>query len=280
MLMMLPFAIGLAVATILYVTVGWWGFWVIFPWIGFSISLGVYLMRVLPTAQKNTGRRVAMLMILPVLLIFVPVANQENFQLEGIVLLLTIGFFSKGVIHYAIAKVFGPLIWGRGFCGWACWTAAVLEWLPVRKVGKIPESLKKLRFVSLGISVVFPLMLIFFLSYDVQSDYLYKSEMVWMFVGNAVYYVIGIPMAFIFKDKRAFCKIACPISLVMKVPTQFSLIKISPSGEKCVKCSKCSAHCPMDIDVMSYISQGKKVTHTECILCMECKIICPVQAIK
>jgi len=76
-------------------------------------------------------------MVLPALLLFVPVVSNENLQLEGIVLLILIGYFSKGIIHYEIAKVFGPLIWGRAFCGWACWTAAVLEWLPVEKAGKI-----------------------------------------------------------------------------------------------------------------------------------------------
>ncbi|GHU22756.1 hypothetical protein FACS1894172_05180 [Spirochaetia bacterium] len=37
------------------------------------------------------------------------------------------GIFTRVLIHYAIAKIFGPLIWGRGYCGWACYTAALLE---------------------------------------------------------------------------------------------------------------------------------------------------------
>ncbi|MCD4771847.1 MAG: hypothetical protein K8R41_00520 [Bacteroidales bacterium] len=38
---LLPLLIGLAVAVLLYMSIGWWGFWVIFPWIGFSISTGM-----------------------------------------------------------------------------------------------------------------------------------------------------------------------------------------------------------------------------------------------
>jgi polyferredoxin len=218
-------------------------------------------------------------MILPMLLLFVPIYNHENFQLEGIIFLLLIGFFSKGIIHYAIAKVLGPIIWGRGFCGWACWTAAILEWLPLQKVGKIPSGLKNLRYLALVLSIVVPVALVGFFSYDVRNDYLNKSELFWMLFGNAVYYLLAIPMAFWFKDKRAFCKIACPVSLVMKVPASISRISIKPSGIKCINCKQCSKICPMDVNVADYIYNGKPVKDTECILCMECKNVCPVGAI-
>ncbi|RPH33772.1 MAG: 4Fe-4S binding protein [Bacteroidales bacterium] len=128
----LPFLIGLSIAIILNTFLRWWGFWVIFPWIGFSISTGMLIRSMLKGKKRILGRKVAILMVLPCLLLFVPIVNSENFQLEGVALIVMIGFFGKGFIHYAIAKIFGPLIWGRGFCGWACWTAAILDWLPVK----------------------------------------------------------------------------------------------------------------------------------------------------
>ena len=79
----------------------------------------------LPRQKKNLGRKVSILFILPALLLFVPFANRENFQLEGIVLIVLAGYLSKGFIHYCVAKIFGPLIWCRGFCGWACSAAAI-----------------------------------------------------------------------------------------------------------------------------------------------------------
>ena len=129
----LPFFIGILVAFILEITLSWWGFWVIFPWIGFSISVGMFIRSNLKGKKQILGRKVAILMVLPCLLLFVPIVNRENFQMEGVALIVMIGFFGKGFIHYLIAKILGPLIWGRGFCGWACWTAAVLEWLPIKK---------------------------------------------------------------------------------------------------------------------------------------------------
>ncbi len=35
----------------------------------------------------------------------------------------------------------------------------------------------------------------------------------------------------------------------------------------------------MDVDVMSYISQGKKVKSSECIQCGICTNVCPQKAI-
>jgi len=217
---------------------------------------------------------------MPVLLFFVPIINNENFQLEGVVLIVLVGFFLKGFIHYAIAKLFGPFIWGRGYCGWACWTAAVLDWLPIRKEGVIRAELKNLRYLALSISVFLPLVLVFGLNYDVRGNYINKAELSWMISGNIVYYLLAIPMAFYFKDNRAFCKIACPVSLIMKLPSRFALLRKHPSGIECVECGTCNEVCLMDIDVMSYISEGQKVSNTECILCSECEINCPVGAIK
>lgn len=276
----IPFVIGLVVGFILYFTVGWWGFLVVFPWIGAAISLGTYLIIKLPANRKSIGRRIAILLILPVLLMFVPVFNNENFQLEGIILLILAGYYSKGVIHYAVAKVFGPLIWGRGFCGWACWTAAILDWLPLYQRGYVPSKYKQFRYFSLIISILLPIILVFWLNYDVRADYLGRREMIWMFTGNIIYYLLAIPLAFIFQDRRAFCKIVCPVSLIMKIPARMSIIKRSPSGKKCVKCGKCNQICPMDVDVMSYISNGEKVKSSECIHCSECTFVCPAGAIK
>lgn len=47
--------------------------------------------------------------------------------------------FEAAAIHYAVAKIFGPLIFGRGWCGYACWTAMVLDFLPYR----IPKSYER-----------------------------------------------------------------------------------------------------------------------------------------
>lgn len=276
----LPLLIGIGVAALLHTIFHWWVFWIIFPWIGISITTGMLLRENLKGKNRLIGRKVAIIMVLPCLLLFVPIINNENFQLEGVALIMMVGFFSKGFIHLAIAKLFGPLIWGRGFCGWACWNAAIFDWLPIKKHKKpVPKNLRYLRFISLAISIGLPLYLVFVLNYNVRTEYINKKEMIWMFTGNAVYYSLGIPLAFIFSDKRFFCKNLCPVSLVMIPSASISRLKIKPKGGECIECGACNKICPMDIDVMSYIKAGKKITHSECIMCSDCRIVCGTGAI-
>ena len=118
------------------------------------------------------------------------------------------------------------------------------------------------------------------MSYDVWGNYISNKEMLWMFVGNGIYYAFGIPLAFILKDRRAFCKYLCPVALVMMPSARLSVIKIKPTGNECIECGNCNKACPMGIDVMSYIKAGKKITSTECVLCTDCQVVCPVNAIK
>ncbi len=276
----IPLAIGVGVGLGLYRAIGWWGFLVLFPWIGASISVGIYLRQIFPMGKRELGRRVSILLNLPALLIFVPFVNRENFQLEGVVLIVLAGYFSKGFIHFAVAKLFGPLIWGRGFCGWACWTAAILDWLPMKKKSTIPPRYRNWRYLVLGISVALPVYFVFALRYDVRGAYIGKAELGWMISSNIIYYLLAIPLAYWFQDRRAFCKVLCPVSLVMKVPARFAVIRIKPTGKECTECGICNHSCLMDVDVMSAIRQGRKVESTECVLCGTCKTRCPAGAIK
>ncbi len=278
---LLPFFIGLLISFILFITLNWWGFLVIFPWIGFSISFGIFLRQKLKGNKRLIGRKVSILMILPCLLLFVPIINNENFQLEGVFLIVIVGFFFKGFIHYAIAKIFGPLIWRRGFCGYACWTAAVLDWLPIKnKISNIPRSYRNLRFIMLSLSLLGPIFLIFVFSYNPWTDYINKQEMKLMFISNGLYYAIAIPLAFILSDKRAFCKYVCPVALVMKPASKIGLLKIKPNLQnECTECKSCNKHCPMGVDVMGFMKRNLPVTDTECILCNDCSIVCPTKKI-
>lgn len=280
--LLLPLILGLSIGVALFLSLHWWGFLVIFPWIGLSISTGILLRTVLKGKKRLFGRKISILMILPCLLFFVPIANNENFQLEGVVLIVLIGFFSKGFIHYAVAKIFGPLIWRRGFCGWACWTAAILDWLPLKNQNNTVEKpIRYIRYIALSLSVVIPLYMIFALSFNPWNGYINKIEMKWMFISNCIYYVIAIPMAFALSDRRAFCKYVCPVSLVMKPASAIGLVRIRPrEGKKCIECGNCSKQCMMGIDVMSYMKNDEPVSSTECILCQECMIVCPTGKIR
>jgi ferredoxin-type protein NapH len=277
----LPTLIGLTVSLVLWSTLHWWGLLIIFSWCGFAISTGMVLRGVLTGRRRLLGRKVALLMILPCLLFFVPIVNRENFQLEGVALIVMVGFFSKGFIHYLVAKLLGPLIWRRGFCGYACWTAAVLDWLPIRvRESRIPRIYRRLRYLAFALSLVVPAYLVFGLSYDVRTDYLNRQEMTWMFVSNGIYYAVAVPLAFLLRDRRAFCKYVCPVPVVMTPAASVGLLKIKPNpAVVCTECGACNRSCPMGVDVMGYMQRNQPITDTECVLCNDCTIICPERKI-
>ncbi len=207
MVHLIPLGISLAVAASLYLTVGWWGFWLIFPWIGGWITIGGLLSQNKKGKARDFGRRLAILMSAPIFLVFIGAFQRENLQLEETVFYLANGVFTRVLVHYAIAKVFGPLIWGRGFCGWACWTAAVLEWLPIKKNRPVSGRLSLLRVPALVLSLAIPLWLIHS-GYDYQQHHIDEAagkhhQLYWFLAGNALYYVLAIVLAFALKKKRA-----------------------------------------------------------------------------
>jgi polyferredoxin len=271
----------------------WPGF-LFFAWIGACISIGIYAAGRYQGQEKQRGRRIAILLISPVFILFLGIMQRENLQLEETVFYLAYfiagGIFTRVLIHYAIAKVGGPLLFGRGFCGWACWTAALLEWLPIHENRPIPVKYRWLRYPVFVISLAVPFVMIQ-AGYDYVSGHIYDTpgrfvtphkyhQLLFFLIGNGLYYLTAVPLAYLFQKKRAFCLIACPVSLVMKIPARYSLIKKTPTGEKCTHCGACNRHCPMDVDVMGYIGAGGKVRSTECILCGTCAHVCPAQAVR
>ena len=79
------------------------------------------------------------------ILVFLGIICRENMQIEGFFYYLFLGVFQAAVIHYLVAKIVGPLLFGRGWCGYACWTAMVLDFLPY-KTPKKPRREKWGRF--------------------------------------------------------------------------------------------------------------------------------------
>jgi len=291
-----PKLIPLFIGTILSVSMGlslWSGFFFVFIPIGLSISIGQFVNYY--GNNFELGRKISLALIAMVFLVFLGIMQRENLQIEETVFyfayFINTGIFTRVLIHYAIAKVLGPIIWGRGYCGWACYTAALLEWLPITENRKINKKYTYIRIPILILSLLIPFLFILF-GYDYYSKHIYSpvvglpfqhyklDQFIWFLVGNIVYYIIGIILAFTFKKKRAFCKVFCPVSLVMKLPTLITFSKLGVSGNQCIECGKCNKGCPMDIDVMNYIKNGQKITSTECILCGSCVKNCPVKAIK
>ena len=239
-----------------------------FSYIGISIALGLFLY----VGKYRHARRVTQLLVGTYMLLYLGVISNENMQIEGFWYYLFTGVFEAATIHYAVAKIFGPLIFGRGWCGYACWTAMVLDLLPYKTPREPRRKLGWLRYVTFAASLIFVAAL--FLAHVGSMERI----MFWAFIiGNLLYYGVGILLAFRFKDNRAFCKYICPITVFLKPMSYYALFRVTCDHSKCVSCGKCRRVCPMDVDVTDNARTRKN--GTECILCFECVKNCPKGAL-
>jgi ferredoxin-type protein NapH len=200
------------------------------------------------------------------------IIGKSNLQLSQVVFDLFAGVFTGVVVHIAIAKGFGPLLFGRGFCGWVCWNAFFFDILPVRKSKKkLPEKYLIYKYFVLVVVLLIPIPLLLAGHYFQDRNAQFK----WLLIENAVIYFIGLLLAFFLGDRRAFCKYLCPAGALMTLTSTKSVLKVEKNHLKCNKCRKCEEVCPMDVPVTHYVLQGQRVNHPECILCAECVTHCP-----
>lgn len=239
-----------------------------FSYIGTAIALGLFLFQY----DYKHARRIVQLLVGLYMLVYLGLICQENMQLEGFWYYLFTGVFEAATIHYAVAKIFGPLLFGRGWCGYACWTAMVLDFLPYKVPKGEHKKLNFIRYITFAGSFAFVAYL--FLSHVKHIE---KIIFLAFIVGNVLYYIVGIILAFIFKDNRAFCKYVCPITVFLKPMSYFSLFRVKCNEKKCVSCGKCKQICPMNVEMTD--NSRKRKNGTECILCMECVKVCPKKAL-
>ena len=148
----------------------------------------------------------------------------------------------------------------------------ILDFLPYKTPQMQRKKIGWIRYFTFALSFVFVLALFFSHIGNIEKI------MFWAFIiGNILYYAVGIILAYVFKDNRAFCKYICPITIFLKPMSYFSVVRIKCDKSKCISCGKCKKVCPMNVDVMD--NSKKRENGTECILCMECVKNCPVDAL-
>lgn len=247
---------------------------------GLILGVGAGVYNRLPRERKPWGRRLFQLLAGSYMLVFLGLAQSENMQIEGFFSYLLAGLFGAAVIHYLVFKLLGPLVIGRVWCGWSCWTAMILDLLPFKqnKRGRLAGNWEIWRYVHFFASL--SLIVILWVGLDYRVDAHSSNELAWLVGGNLLYYALAIGLAYALEDNRAFCKYACPIPALQKLAGRFALLKIEANPTRCNDCGLCAHRCPMDIRIPAYTRQGLRVLSSECILCMECVYACGENALE
>ncbi len=239
-----------------------------FTYIGSCIAIGLYLY----SNHVKFARNMVQIAVGLYMLVYLGILSNENMQIEGFWYYLFLGVFEAAVIHYLVAKIAGPLFFGRGWCGYACWTAMILDLLPYKTPKNPRLKIGFIRYIMFIISLTF-VSLLFILKITNLEKIMFYS----FIIGNIIYYLIGITLALILKDNRAFCKYICPITLFLKPASYFAIMRVKCDDTKCIKCKKCLRNCPMNVDMLD--NKRSRKNGTECILCMKCIDECPKKAL-
>ena len=79
--------------------------------------------------------------------------------------------------------------------------------------------------------------------------------------------------------RRSFCHHLCWMAPFMIIGRKLGNgirlhpLRLREEKEKCVRCHRCTEHCPMSLPVEDMVAKGK-MEHSECILCGTCAVIC------
>jgi polyferredoxin len=254
--------------------------WFYYGYIVASVAIGLTLYFSLPKLDQPLRRRLVLLLLGSSL--FGAAAFRDSgqglFQIEGLFFDLLTGVLLAAVVHYLIAKIIGPLLFGRVWCGWGCWTAMLLDQLPYKRGrGRLPGRWGQLRYLHFFASLGLVAALWYGLAYRPGAGD--PPALAWFLGGNLLYYLVGVALALRLKDNRAFCKYVCPVSVPLKLGSRFALLKVQGEGSKCCERRVCEKVCPMDIRIADYIARGERVLSSECILCQACLSVCPEQSL-
>ncbi len=185
------------------------------------------------------------------------------------------------------AVLITALFFRRSFCGNICPLGFLQE--ISAKIGRkffvkrkpipsvIDRKLRYLKYVILAVVIAgtWYTMNLIFRPWDPWAAYHHigSDELFAEYLFGVIILALSVVVSFF--DDRFFCKYLCPMGAFLAPVSRIGIFKIRNDREKCISCGCCDHICQMNIP----IADKTVITSAECISCMECVEICPVDSL-
>jgi len=210
-----------------------------------------------------------LLLIITIILGFVIFSPMIPHQFQTIIGRLADGerigtILFSGVVGLGILGLLAALF-GRHFCGYLCPIGAVQEAAYTIPTKKILMQQKGILSAIRGLFLVFMIAGAFLfgialLDYFGFTDFFTLT----LSTGTLVFSILLLIAIFIY---RPFCRIICPVGVILQVGAFPAIYRIRRTDE-CIECRKCEKACPTN-------EAKAEDSKSECYLCRRCIEICP-----
>lgn len=188
----------------------------------------------------------------------------------------------EGMIWF-LALIPLTYVFHKTWCGWVCHLGALQEFLYVKKYSwefmrtkRVQFILKILRY-AIVLAVVTEAVIANTYTFH-KYDPIRTAYNLGYGAGYFEWIMLGLFLVFSIFSYRPFCKVACPIGLVLGWVTNIPGAAVIDSSDSCVNCKTCSKNC--DYQAIMREDNVSTVNNRDCIACGDCMSSCKLSSAK